>query len=183
MTWIFGYGSLIWKANFKYSAKKVGYIEGFHRRFWQGSHDHRGTPTNPGRVVTLIPHSEWLKKYPNDENQSTPKVWGVAYLIEDDDKEEVFEYLDFREKNGYEAEMVQVFTSDGVLDCHLYIASTVNEAYLGPQPLTVLAHQIKHTIGPSGPNIEYLLNLHKAHALLTDELDEHLEELVSLVNK
>ena len=183
MTWIFGYGSLIWKANFKYSEKRSGFIKGFHRRFWQGSHDHRGTPSNPGRVVTLIPHDEWIEKFSVDDLKSEPIVWGMAYYVDDSNKNEVFEYLDFREKNGYELTMVQVHTTQGILDCHLYVASTTNEAFLGPQPLNVIAEQIRTTVGPSGPNLEYLLNLHKAHAVLTKEKDEHLDTLVDLITK
>ena len=93
--WLFGYGSLIWNPDIPYVDRKPATLTGFVRKFWQGSHDHRGTPENPGRVVTLIP----CKKGHCD---------GIAYLVSLSTVKSVFEKLDHREKNGYRQSAVSL---------------------------------------------------------------------------
>lgn len=165
-TWVFGYGSLIFKVDFPWLDRRVASISGWSRRFWQGSHDHRGTPEAPGRVVTLI---------------ETPGIdcRGVAYLV----APEVFAHLDYREKNGYARHRVAISLQDAEQSVEglLYVATAGNPAYLGPAPLDDLASHIASASGPSGSNQSYLSEL----ALALRELgsyDDHVHPLAHRVD-
>jgi cation transport protein ChaC len=159
--WVFGYGSLIYKVDFPFLEREIATLKGWERRFWQGSHDHRGTPEAPGRVVTLIP-------------SPTANCRGAAYRVE----EHVFEHLDHREKNGYERHDTPLFLCEHnkTVDGTFYLASPDNAAYLGPAPPIDLARHIARSHGPSGANSEYLLLLAEALRDL-GESDEHVMEI------
>lgn len=163
--WLFGYGSLIWKADFDYLERRPAAITGWARRFWQGSHDHRGTPEAPGRVATLI-------------RAEGAVCHGMAYRI----TPEVLAPLDVREKNGYLREKVTLTFLDAAgnpdaelapADGLIYLASDDNPAFLGDAPLAEIAQQIAQAHGPSGPNSAYLLNLAQALRELGTE-DAHI---------
>ena len=94
--WLFAYGSLIWKVDFAFLERRPASLPGWSRRFWQGSHDHRGTPQRPGRVVTLVA-------------DAAATCTGVAYRI----TPAVFEHLDHREKNGYLRLALPIRLDDG----------------------------------------------------------------------
>jgi len=165
-TWVFGYGSLIFKVDFPWLDRRVASISGWSRRFWQGSHDHRGTPEAPGRVVTLI---------------ETPGIHcrGVAYLV----APEVFAHLDYREKNGYARHRVAIYLDDVEQSVQglLYVATAGNPAYLGPAPLDDLASHIAAASGPSGSNGSYLSELAFAlHDL--GAYDDHVHPLAQRVD-
>lgn len=164
--WLFGYGSLIWKAEFPYHERRPAHIEGWARRFWQGSHDHRGTPLSPGRVVTLI-------KAPGATCQ------GMAYRID----VETLGPLDVREKNGYLREVVTLhFTDSSHTEGLIYLATEDNAAFLGDAPLDAMAEQIATRHGPSGANRDYLLNLAESLERLGAE-DQHVFELATRVKQ
>jgi cation transport regulator ChaC len=154
--WLFGYGSLIWKADFPFLERRPASIAGWVRRFWQGSHDHRGTPDAPGRVVTLVP-------------QEGATCHGMAYLV----TPEEFAHLDHREKNGYLRLPIDIRFDGGGEAGLVYIARHDNAAYLGEAPELEIARHIAAARGPSGPNAEYLVHL--AHALREmGHEDEHV---------
>ncbi|KAH8244827.1 hypothetical protein KR032_001036, partial [Drosophila birchii] len=186
--WIFGYGSLVWKADFPYIDRRRGFVWGFKRRFYQHSIDHRGIPERPGRVVTLLP---------GDPGQD--RVYGVAYRIAASQKAAVLDHLDYREKNGYERcslefhEYPRVATSGSCpseteaqpIQVIMYVATQANDSYAGDVwQVTSIAKQIFSSAGPSGPNREYLFNLASAmDQLFPGAVDEHLEELVANVRR
>ncbi|KMT19700.1 hypothetical protein BVRB_1g007560 [Beta vulgaris subsp. vulgaris] len=156
--WVFGYGSIIWKAGFKYDERVPGFIKGYRRVFYQGSTDHRGTPEYPGRTVTLEPAAGEI-------------CYGVAYKVsQKEDIETAITYLEVREKQYDQKLYLDFFPEStnltpavsGVL---VYVASSdtsLNQNYLGPASLEELAKQIVRAEGPSGPNREYLFQLEKA---------------------
>ena len=155
--WLFGYGSLIFKADFPFLERRPASITGWTRRFWQGSHDHRGTESAPGRVATLTPQAGAL-------------CHGMAYLI----TPEVFGHLDHREKNGYLRLATQILFDDGSSEEGLvYIATEENAAFLGEASEQAIALQIAASHGPSGPNRDYLLDLAQALRDMGKD-DEHV---------
>lgn len=173
-TWVFGYGSLLWRPAFAFAERRVGYLEGWARRFWQASTDHRGTPDAPGRVVTLV-------------RDRAARTWGVAYRLNEPEREAVLAQLDHREKGGYARHALEVHAADPrvpPVTALVYVATSDNPNYLGPAPIEEIAAQVVRSRGPSGPNLAYLLELRAtlsamgaddAHVL---EVAEHVDRLL-----
>ncbi|KAK4046886.1 hypothetical protein OIV83_005782 [Microbotryomycetes sp. JL201] len=159
------YGSLIFKPPpFPTITSEPGYIKGYVRRFAQKSHDHRGTEDNPGR--------------------------GRVYRIPEDDGEEIWAYLDHREKDGYTVRHVDVYNLDEqgreiVVEhnCRVYVGETDNPSFAGGEPMLELARRIAKSEGPSGLNRDYLYKLAQAVRILSKEDDAYLLELERLVRE
>ena len=184
--WLFGYGSLIWRPDFPFLERQPAVLHGWTRRFWQGSHDHRGLPHAPGRVVTLI-------------EAAGARCLGMAYALDGTVYDEVVAALDVREKNGYARFAAPVYLHGGAdaakkgmaegmaggstVEALVYIATPDNHAFLGPAPLESLAQQIHRSHGPSGSNREYLFELAAALRALDarHQDDAHVYELDAAV--
>mmetsp|Transcript_20797 Transcript_20797/g.26303 ORF Transcript_20797/g.26303 Transcript_20797/m.26303 type:complete len:136 (-) Transcript_20797:29-436(-) len=113
----------------------------------------------------------------------------MVYYVPEHLVPETLAYLDHREKGGYSRHTVTVWNIDAegeeivvVPEALLYIATEENEEYLGPDDLKIIAEQIHQSHGPSGPNVEYLLNLATALEGLS-VVDQHVIDLASLVTE
>ncbi|KAJ7562139.1 hypothetical protein O6H91_03G056000 [Diphasiastrum complanatum] len=157
--WIFGYGSLVWKAGFEYEEQIVGFIRDYRRVFYQGNTDHRGSPENPGRTVTLQP-------------QEGAICWGVAYRVSGNDSEQLVLSVESSSKPAISGVLVYIGSSN----------RSDNKFYLGPAPVEEIASQIARSVGPAGPNHEYLFKLEEALRKIGRE-DEGVIELADEVRK
>ena len=173
--WVFGYGSLVWRPGFPFAERRAGYIRHWSRRFWQGSTDHRGTPEQPGRVVTLVSEAEAI-------------CWGVAYRLSSHDRASVLDGLDYRERGGFVRDEVSVKLRDEQAGGHeavralIYVATPDNPNYLGPAPLPHIAEQVERCHGPSGSNRAYVLELARSLSEIGAD-DDHVFSLAELLGR
>ena len=91
-------------------------------------------------------------------------------------------HLDHREKNGY----LRLHTSlhlagGGTVAGLFYVADADNPAFLGPAPAADIARQIAAARGPSGANLDYLLELAAGLRALGTR-DPHIEQLLAEVS-
>jgi glutathione-specific gamma-glutamylcyclotransferase len=161
--WVFGYGSLIFRAHFPFVARRVARVHGFSRRFWQSSPDHRGTVEAPGRVVTLI-------------EDPASSVLGVAYRIAREQSYAVLTELDQRERAGYERALVEVEFTDapfGRARALVYRARAENPGFVANADDQSIAAIVRSASGPSGDNTSYVRQLAEALRQLGED-DPHV---------
>lgn len=165
---IFAYGSLLFRPGFSYLARERAVVQGYARSFTQASPDHRGTPAQPGRVVTLVQRPE-----------ST--AVGALYFVAAPANELLLE-LDHRERAGYERVTLEVGTGIGTHQAVTWIAPPGNAYDAGHLSHDELARHIRACVGPSGRNDDYVFQLERALAEL-DAADPRVSELAESLRR
>jgi glutathione-specific gamma-glutamylcyclotransferase len=167
-SWIFGYGSLIWRPGFRYRTRRAGWIDGWSRRLWQRSTDHRGTPAAPGRVATLIP-------------VAGARCGGAAYQIEEAELPSVLDALHVREQQGYEFVQFDVGLDDGsAVPAAAWVATAGNPYFAGAESVEAIAEVVGRSHGPSGSNLDYVIELDRALVSLGTP-DDHVTAVARLL--
>jgi cation transport protein ChaC len=146
--WIFGYGSLIWRPDFRFVERLPATLHGFHRSLCVYSHVHRGTPERPGLVLGL------------DKGGACR---GIAFQIAQAEAADVLAYLRGREQvtQVYREIVHPLRLADGrQVRCVTYVADPRHPQYAGRLTRDEMLDRVRHGRGLSGANPDYVLNTH-----------------------
>lgn len=139
-------------------------------------------------MITYVAYGRCLWRRCSLLQHSTPAddyVWGAAYHIKPSKVKEVQQYLDIREINGYSIQYTPFHPADRSepdIKCMVYIGMPDNPQFLGALDPQEVAEKINESVGPSGENREYLLNLETALLTLSpDSQDHHISDLARRV--
>lgn len=144
--WVFAYGSLIWKPGFDHISAQPALLRGAHRRLCIYSHEHRGTPQQPGLVFGLVRGGACR---------------GVAYEVSDKNWPAVWDYLQEREQvtRVYREVMWRVQLGDGRTPKALsFVVDQQHTQYAGALGVEEQAKLVRTASGEMGSNTDYVLN-------------------------
>ena len=165
--WIFAYGSLMWNPNFAFDARHVATVRGYHRSFRIWSRINRGTPENPGLVLTL---------------ECGGSCRGLVYRIAPDRVQEEMGRIWKREMSygSYKPRWLKCAVGHESIRALVFTVNRDCSGYAGPISDEVMVEALSSAAGRYGPAYDYLFKtmetLH-AHGI-RDERVEHLTHLV-----
>lgn len=165
--WIFAYGSLMWNPEFTWDARHVATIRGYHRSFRIWSRINRGTPENPGLVLTL---------------ECGGSCRGLVYRMDPHRVEDEMLTIWRREMTfgSYRPKWLNCTVGDQSIRALAFTVNRRCSGYTGRIPLDVMVESIASARGRYGAAHDYLFKtietLHQ-HGI-RDERVEHLAGLV-----
>lgn len=144
--WIFVYGSLMWKLDnlqpYIRSSKKA-ILHGLHRDFNKASIENWGTGTNPAPTLGL---------------KRGDKCFGVAYEIDDRDRERVMAILEDREGKHFIIKEKNIEVIDHGKVRAFYPYNKRDSSFLGRKTLKKRAEMAIKASGKYGSCIDYVKN-------------------------
>jgi glutathione-specific gamma-glutamylcyclotransferase len=145
---VFAYGSLIFRPSRFFGPRRAALVRGYRRAFRQASPDHRGTPEDPGRVVTLL-------------REEGATCGGALYEVADAHVDAALVELDDRESGGYDRAdvLAEVSGEHAPVRAVTWIAPPENRHHLAPAPLASVVEVVRRARGKSGENREYVVRL------------------------
>lgn len=168
-TWVFGYGSLMWRPGFVHAEVRAATLEGFHRDLCLISIHYRGTREKPGLVCGLRPGGRCV---------------GRAFRLATDTRAAALKYLDDREliTKIYIPRHLPVTLDTGrQITARVYVSDATHEQYVGDWPDEKKAAHVVQGVGSEGRSVDYLANIarHLDERGIADAKIAHLSALVT----
>src|SRR3984957_1263702 len=150
--WVFGYGSLMWRAGFDFKERVSARLIGLHRSLCVFSFVHRGTPERPGLVLGL---------------DRGGMCRGIAFQVAAAARAETIEYLRAREQvtSVYVESLRQIELEDKArrrVRALCYIVDRSHVQYAGRLTLAESLRLVRQGHGKSGPNRDYVVETVRA---------------------
>jgi cation transport protein ChaC len=150
--WVFGYGSLMWRAGFDFIEQVPARLIGEHRALCVYSFDHRGTPEKPGLVLGL------------DRGGACR---GIAFRVAARLRHDTIAYLRGREQttNVYREVMRSVWLENEArqrISALAYVVDRGHVQYAGRLSLAEQLRLVQQGHGRSGNNRDYVLSTVKS---------------------
>ena len=141
--WIFGYGSLMWNPEFDFDIHRVASIYGYHREFCLWSRINRGTPDQPGLVLTL---------------ERGGSCRGIAYRLRPDTSRTQLSNLWRREMSmgSYIPRWRECHAGADRFEALGFVVNRGCTGYAGKLPLDTMVQSIATARGKYGSSAEYL---------------------------
>ena len=141
--WLFGYGSLMWDANFAYIAAKPARLMGWQREMSVWTALARGTPERPGLSLGLMPGGV---------------CDGVAYQIAEHHREQVLAIVWEREMwtDVYQPTWISVQMEGAVRPALTFTVNQASRQFAGELSEAQVIDHIAHAVGERGPCRDYL---------------------------
>jgi cation transport protein ChaC len=164
--WVFGYGSLIWNPLLAHDAECNAMLHGWQRSFCLRSISGRGTPEQPGRMLSLAPGGS---------------TQGLALRLPADRVQHELGLLWQREMlmGSYLPAWLPVRLADGrVVQAITFVANPRHPQHCADACVQTVAATVARARGVFGPNIDYVLSLHRALAA-RGLADAHVDAIVA----
>ncbi|ACD20050.1 gamma-glutamylcyclotransferase [Paraburkholderia phytofirmans] len=164
--WVFAYGSLMWNPISDFDSRRIATLHGWHRSFCIRMIAGRGTPQQPGRMLSL------------EQGGCTQ---GVALRLCGETLEEELRILWIREMvtGAYRPTWAPVTLEDGTeLSAIAFVADHGNPQYEGDARAPLIAPLMAVASGLFGTNAEYVFKLQRALADCGLK-DAYIDELVA----
>jgi cation transport protein ChaC len=165
--WIFGYGSLMWNPEFDFDVRRVASVHGYHRKFCLWSRINRGTPDQPGLVLTL---------------ERGGSCRGLAYRLTPATSRAQLSALWRREMSmgSYRPRWLECRSGSESFEALAFVVNRDCTGYAGKLPLETMVQAIATAHGKYGPCADYLF--HTEAALAEHGIrDDHVAQLVHRV--